>query len=263
MTGPGFPDERLDLPPGYTVIALRERGDAFAHATEIAATAGAGTLVWVRRFDTIEIALVLEPDQSLAEARCVIYAIMNAAADAIAAFCPPERPLVFTWPDTIMLDGGILGGIQLAAPVGCAETATPDWLVAGVMLRSVVSLRRTLADVLGRGPADAAQQFDHIQRRGTSMEAEGFEMIAAEPIINGFCRHFLAYLDQWHEHGFAPIGRTYLERMSDRHSRLNIESNGDVRALGGTGDTGMQRRSLTEALARTQWLDPETGEPWV
>ena len=88
-------------------------------------------------------------------------------------------------------------------------------------------------------------------------------MIAAEPIINSFCRHFLVYLDQWHEHGFAPIGRTYLARMSDRHSRLNIESNGDVRALGGAGDTGMQRRSLTEALARTQWLDPETGEPWV
>ncbi|MFZ9502624.1 MAG: hypothetical protein ACO27F_13760, partial [Beijerinckiaceae bacterium] len=32
--------EGLDLPPGYEVIALRERGDAFAHACAIAGQAG-------------------------------------------------------------------------------------------------------------------------------------------------------------------------------------------------------------------------------
>src|SRR5262249_6144518 len=56
-----FADQTLDLPPGYTLVALREHGDAFAHACAIAAKAGAGTLVWVRRYDLVEYAVVLEP----------------------------------------------------------------------------------------------------------------------------------------------------------------------------------------------------------
>src|SRR5260221_3470705 len=34
-------EQTLDLPPGYTLVALRELGDAFAHGCEIAAEAGA------------------------------------------------------------------------------------------------------------------------------------------------------------------------------------------------------------------------------
>ena len=59
-------EQTLDLPPGYTLVALREFGDAFAHGCEIAAEAGAGTLVWVRRYDLVEFAVVLEPDEPLA-----------------------------------------------------------------------------------------------------------------------------------------------------------------------------------------------------
>jgi hypothetical protein len=44
-------EQTLDLPPGYTLVALREYGDAFAHGCDIAEQAGAGTLVWVRRYD--------------------------------------------------------------------------------------------------------------------------------------------------------------------------------------------------------------------
>ena len=62
-------EQTLDLPPGYTLVALREVGDAFAHGCAIAADAGAGTLIWVRRYDLVEFAVVLEPDQPLASAR--------------------------------------------------------------------------------------------------------------------------------------------------------------------------------------------------
>ena len=44
---------------------LREVGDALAHATAIAAEEGAGTLVYVGRFDLAEFAVVLEPDEPL------------------------------------------------------------------------------------------------------------------------------------------------------------------------------------------------------
>src|SRR3546814_1205126 len=59
----------LDVPPPYDVVTLREVGDAFAHACAIAGESGAGTLVWVRRYDLAEFAVVLEPEETLAAAR--------------------------------------------------------------------------------------------------------------------------------------------------------------------------------------------------
>ena len=55
----------LALPPPFSAVRLREVGDAFAHAVSIAAEKGAGTLVYVGRFDLAEFAVVLEPDEPL------------------------------------------------------------------------------------------------------------------------------------------------------------------------------------------------------
>ena len=55
-------DQALDLPPPYRLVTLRESGDAFAHACAIAGSEGAGTIVWTRRFDLAEFAVVLEPE---------------------------------------------------------------------------------------------------------------------------------------------------------------------------------------------------------
>ena len=129
-------EQPLDLPPGYTLVSLREYGDAFAHGCTIAAEAGAGTLVWVRRYDLVEFAVVLEPDEPLTSARRAFFAGMNAIGDAIAVHCPPEREVQFTWPDTILFDGGVLGGGRLGWPKTCREDEVPDWLVFGVILRA-------------------------------------------------------------------------------------------------------------------------------
>ena len=55
----------LDLPPPFRLVTLREVGDAMTHATGIASEEGAGTLVYVGRFDLAEFAVVLEPDEPL------------------------------------------------------------------------------------------------------------------------------------------------------------------------------------------------------
>ena len=96
-------DRPLDLPPPYTLVALRELGDAFAHACRIAGEAGAGTFVWVGRFDLLEFAVVLEPEEPLERARRAVYAGMTALADAVAAYSQPEKPLDFGWPDALAL----------------------------------------------------------------------------------------------------------------------------------------------------------------
>src|SRR4029453_16896093 len=57
--------ERIDLPPPYSLVRLREGGEAFAHALSIAPESGAGTLVYVGRFDLAEFRVVLEPTEPL------------------------------------------------------------------------------------------------------------------------------------------------------------------------------------------------------
>src|ERR1700675_2564183 len=119
----------LALPPPFRLVTLREVGDAFAHATAVAAEQGAGTLVYVGRFDLAEFAVVLEPDEPLRLARRVFYAGMAALADAITAHAQPETAITIDWPDSISVNLGLVGGGRLAWPKGISEDKTPPWLV--------------------------------------------------------------------------------------------------------------------------------------
>lgn len=239
------PDTALDLPPGYRAIGLRELGDAYAKAIEIAESEGAGTLVWTRRFDLVEVAVVLEPEEPLATARRAIFAGMNAAADSLAAHCPPEKPITFAWPDTIMLDGGLIGGMRLAWPTGAAEDQPPQWLVLGLMMRLMMHA----------GPASR----DH-----TSLEAEGFDILEPRLLIGSFARHLMVHFHTWRESGFKPIGADYLARLAaDRSVRRGIDANGDLLVHRAGKSAAAERRALVPALAASGWLDPATGEPLI
>src|SRR6185437_834446 len=98
----------LDLPPPYRLVTLREVGDAFEHACANAVELGAGALVFVGRFDLAEFAVVLEPDEPLASARRAFYAGMLALADALVAHAQPETSIVIDWPDTLLVNGGLV-----------------------------------------------------------------------------------------------------------------------------------------------------------
>src|ERR1700743_1795503 len=97
-------ENKLSLPPGFRLVTWREVGDAFAHAKAHAAELGAGTLVFVGRFDLSEFAVVLEPDEPLATARRAFYAGMSALVDALVVRAPPEKPIEIVWPDTVLVD---------------------------------------------------------------------------------------------------------------------------------------------------------------
>jgi len=236
---PADVEQTLDLPPGYTLVALRELGDAFAHGCEIAAKAGAGTLVWVRRYDLVEFAVVLEPDEPLKSARRALFAGMNALADAIAAHCPPEREVNFDWPDAIRFDGGLLGGARLGWPKDCAETEVPAWLVFGVILRA----------------ADMAHIEEVQAASGVALLSEGFEMIDIDAIIESFARHLMTAFDRWNERGFEAIARDFLERLPKREAneRRSIDRNGDL--LSGLPGRAPARSPLLDALAKADWYD--------
>jgi hypothetical protein len=235
----------LDLPPGFSLVTLREAGDAHAHAQVIAEKSGAGTLVWVRRFDLIEFAVVLEPEEPLSQSRLVFYAAMNALADALAFHCPPERPLSFAWPDTILFDGGVLGGGRLAWPAGAGEADAPAWLVFGAMLR---------AAAVGAGePGSWAQ--------GVAMDEAGFDHVAAGDLIVSFAQHLMLNLDGWAPDRAPVEARRFVQRLPARAGLAHaIAVNGDlqVKQPGSTGCCDFRA-----ALAVPSWLDADRGEPWL
>ena len=243
----GDTEQTLDLPPGYTLVALRELGDAFAHARKIAAEAGAGTLVWVRRYDLVEFAVILEPDEPLKSARRAFFAGMNAVADAIAAHCPPEREISFDWPDAVRFDAGLLGGGRLGWPAECTEDDIPAWLVFGMILR-----------------AAAMAHVPEVQAAsGVSLLSEGFEMVDTDAIIESFTRHLMTAFDRWKEHGFEAIARDYLERLPKRKAgeRRGIDVNGDLLVSVPAGSGAPERSSLVDALGRANWYDPQARGP--
>jgi len=200
----------------------------------------------VRRYDLVEFAVVLEPDEPLQSARRAFFAGMNALADAIAAHCPPEREVAFDWPDAIRFDAGLLGGGRLGWPRDCAESDVPNWLVFGVILR---------ADMVHLDELQAAS--------GVSMLGAGFEMVDTDAIIGSFARHLMTAFDRWKERGFDAIARDYLERLPRRKA-------GEVRAIDVTGDLLVKlpassgppdRSSLVDALAKADWYDPHSRGP--
>ena len=135
-------------------------------------TEGAGTLVWVGRFDLVEFALVLEPDEPLRSARRALYAGMAALADALAVHAPPEKPIAFDWPDAIRVDGGLVGGGRLAWPTGAAEQEPPPWLVFGATIRTV-AMGESEAGLRPLAAALEEEGFDELGSGGWSRVSRG------------------------------------------------------------------------------------------
>lgn len=235
----------LDLPPPFRLVALREVGDAMAHAIEIAAEQGAGTLVHVGRFDLAEFAVVLEPDEPLWQARRAVYAGSVALADALAAHAPPEKPIALEWPDAVRVDGGLVGGVRLAWPAGADENEPAPWLVFGAMIRTVA----------------IGEEEPGLRPLSSALEDEGFDSLASGGLVESFSRHLMTAIDAWQEQGFAVVAKNYLGHLKSASGvRRAIDENGDL-LVHRMATKDPVRHSLAAALAQVSWLDPQTGGP--
>jgi len=235
----------LALPPPFTAIRLREVGDAFAHAVAIAPEKGAGTLVHVGRFDLAEFAVVLEPDEPLLQARRTFYAGMAALADALAAHAQPDTSITIDWPDSLLVNQGLVGGGRLAWPRDIAEDQTPEWLVFGGMIRTV----------------SMSSVEPGLNPLVTALEEEGFTDVMSTHLVESFARNFMRIVDSWQESGFAAVTKNYIERMRrEQGVRRDIDENGDL-MLRRMGKVDVTRQKLLPRLAQPAWFDPATRGP--
>jgi biotin-(acetyl-CoA carboxylase) ligase len=237
--------EPIDLPPPFTLVRLRESGDAFAHACRIAEKSGAGTLVYVGRFNLAEFAVVLEPNEPLRIARRAFYAGMVALTDALRAYAPPNKAVTIEWPDAIRVDRGLVGGGRLGWPASGNENEPPPWLVFGAMIRMVAM----------------TDEEPEVHPLASALDQEGFGETGAVQVTESFARHLMLALDGLQADGFDSLAREFLTRLSREDRTVpRFDDNGDllIRRVGGQG---IERRELIEALAVPTRFDAKVGGP--
>lgn len=241
----GFASDPIDLPPPFSLVRLRESGDAFTHATNIAAASGAGTLVYVGRFDLAEFAVVLEPNEPLRTARRAFHAGMVALADALRAYAPPNKPVTIHWPDAIRVDGGLVGGGRLGWPASAKEHDPPPWLVFGAMIRTVAM----------------TEEEAGVHPLSSALEQEGFGEAGAIQVTESFARYLMLAIHRWQVEGFESMAREYLSRLSrERQVSRRLDEQGDlIQQRIGVNKT--ERHDLLKALATPSWLDPNLRGP--
>ena len=193
-------DPTLSLPPAFRPVAAGAETDVLSMARDLAAEgADPGCFVWAKRDDRADCAVVLAPDASLAQSLRVAYVAMVAIGDTLGALMPPVIPVVFGWPDRIVVNGAPIGGIRLLAAATDDPDAVPDWMVVGCTL----ALKTTPGDdEPGRAP------------ERTTLEQEGCGDLTATALLEGFARHFLYWMNRWEEDGFAPVQTAWLERAA-------------------------------------------------
>jgi len=235
--------EPFSLPPPFKLVRLREIGDAFAHACRTAEENGAGTLVYVGRFDFAEFAVVLEPNEPLRYARRAFYAGMVGLSDALRAYAPPNKPVTIDWPDAIRIDGALVGGGRLGWPASANEDEVPSWLVFGAMIRTVAMTHGE----------------EGIHPLVSALDQEGFGEAGAVQVTESFARHLMLAIDVWQVDGFASLAQEYLSRLPhERQTYRRIDDNGDL-LIRRIGTEEIERRELMASLAVPSWFDPKLG----
>lgn len=192
-----------EFPPllnGYPVPA---DGDPMAVARDgtIAGTCGAGDLFWSEAETHAVAAIVLEPEVPLSRALQMAPLMMVAMGDALGAIGPPNLALMNRWPFTLMANGGEVGHVSLHAPAGTRANTVPDYLVIGF------SLAISLPEALHAAPG--------LDVHTTALHEEGCGDLDRTQLIEAIARHFLAWLDDWQERGYACLHPVLVGRMPD------------------------------------------------
>lgn len=194
-----LPPRRLVLPPPYDQHRL-DGGDVLAEAVARAPVDGAGTLVWQwlarpGAAGRLDFAVVLEPGAALAASRLAFAAGVLAACEALAAHCPPERPVQWRWPGELRLDTNRIGGVRLAVAPGTAEDAVPDWMVLAVEL---------IAD------------RDHLDTPGAcpdSVSLKEEEFLDPPAVVESFAAHLMLLFDRWKHEGAQALADRCAARL--------------------------------------------------
>ncbi len=202
----------LSLPSIYRPLALTPPSDPFDEACALATAQGEpGTFLWARREDRAQCAVLLAPDRPAASALLVAYVALLGLRDALGAVAPPAIPATFGWPDRLLVNEALAGGIRVRLPPVKYPDGVPDWLAVGL-------------DVLIAGDPEDSAPGRHVDR--TSLYEEGCGEVTATALLESFSRYFLNWINRWQDDGFAPVKAAWLARVEDYEEEVEFRLDG-------------------------------------
>ena len=169
---------------------------------------------------------------------------MLGMGDALGALVPPTTSVNFGWPDRILVNGAVAGGIRMAIGDGVSA-----WLVVGVTVQ-----------VAGDPDDDSPGR----EQNRTSLYEEGCAKVGAPELVESFARYFLNWVNRWQDDGFAPVKAAWLARAAELGAPITLDLDGRRHAgtFSGLDDAGElvldeseDRRTvgLAEALRSPTW----------
>ena len=195
---PANENDEPQLPPLLSKEKVSKEIDAFQKAISSAKTSETGTVFYSEKNDMVDIAILLSPEVNQKKCNHMIYVLTVAAGDAIGALAPPEVIVTNSFPGYIYLNKGEAGVVNFAIDIQKNEDQIPEWLVLGFKLKL-----KQFDDI----------EQDHLDPDITSLETEGAGFISRTRMIESVSRHFLAWLNQWEEEGFAPVVKMWNQRI--------------------------------------------------
>jgi biotin-(acetyl-CoA carboxylase) ligase len=237
---------RPAFPPPYRPFAVTADLDPFERGLVLAADgADPGTLLWRMDDGVGDCAIVLAPENPVEESLPVVLVAMLGVGDALGVLLPPVVAVTFGWPDRVDLNGGTVGGVRMAVAPTPSPTAIPDWLVIGFRLANKGDWR----SAAGKG------------RQQTTLAAEGCEIETLD-LLEGFSRHFLAWIHRWQTDGNRPVLQAWSSRAVEIGQEVVIEADdslkrGVFRGLTPTGGIELASAGRTQIIS----LDRATRTP--
>ena len=230
------------LPPPFEARAVTGADSAFAIAcAEASGGAGDGVLFWHRREDRLDCAVVTEPDGTDAHNATLALVALVGLGDALGVLVQPTLPVTFAWPDRLLVDGAIAGGMRFRRIEGTAK------IVLGI-------------EIAIRGGPDPGRDPTR-----TTLHDEGCGDIVMMDLLEAFARHFLSWVHRWLNEGFEPASLSWQSRAYRKGAPVSITSGGETHAggfagLDGTGGLmidgkgGRVTLPLEAALRAPTWL---------
>ncbi len=209
-----------------------------------------GTVVVADRVDIADMAIILAPDRPLLDALKVFHVMMVAVNDALGSIIPPQIAVTFGWPDRVMINGALAGGLRVTLPASGeadqedqGDQHVPDWMI----------LRLTL-DVLG----EPTEEIPGKPVERTSLMHEGCVDVAPTLIVESVARHFLSWVSKWEKDGFGAVQNAWDGRADGFQEQIAFNLPGGVikgRLLGLDEDGGlMVSRNGKKRQAPLRWL---------
>lgn len=211
-------NQTLDLPRDFEVkispdcnhvlSALRQLADADApEGCLLLANAQQHIMLidgnpWADHPMDVHAGLLLRPDYPRTQALELSLVATHALGASLAELVIPMVGLVYRWPDTVLLAGGVVAKVELDLGPG----SPPEWLGLGLHV------------------AIAAQE-PRVNMAGASLQLEGGSEANGVQLIELFCRQFLSFINRWATHGLPSVHRVWQLRGQPRGASIQLYSN--------------------------------------